>query len=113
MPLASRTLTRNGLTALDNLFYASASNIDPSLFTPTYEILANSYEPGNIIKDSTTTYNYALGPVYVGLPNIPAWLAIPYQSNAAGITTSDLVLMKAECLIRTVRSTKAWMRSIK
>jgi hypothetical protein len=101
LPFASRMLSRNGLTAPDNFFYAAASNIDPSLFTPTYEILASSYEPGNIIKDSTTTYNYSLGPVYVGLPNIPAWLAIPYQSNAAGITTSDLVLMKAECLIRT------------
>lgn len=103
VPQASRALTRNGLSAPDNLFYASASNIDPSLFTPSYEILANYYEPGNIIKDSTTVYNYAFGPLYVGLPNIPAWLAIPYQSNAAGITTSDLVLIKAECLIRTAK----------
>lgn len=100
-PLASRTLVRNGLTASDNIFYASASNIDPSLNTPSYEILSNYYEPGNIIKDSTPVYNYTFGMLYVGLPNIPAWLAIPYQSNAAGITTSDLVLLKAECLIRT------------
>lgn len=101
VPLASRSLTRHGLNAPDNIFYASASSIDPSIFTPTYEILSDYYEPGNIIKDSTSVYNYTNGMLYVGLPNIPAWIAISYQSNAAGITTSDLVLMKAECLIRT------------
>src|SRR5688572_21528445 len=101
VPKASRTLVRNGLTAPDNLFYASASSIDPSIFTPTYEILADYYESGNIIKDSTTVYNYTNGMLYVGLPNIPAWISLTYQSNGAGITTSDLVLMKAECLIRT------------
>lgn len=101
VPRASRALARNGLTAPDNIFYAYSSNIDPSLFTPTYEILANYYEPGNIIKDSTDTYNYANGLLYVNLPNIPAYIAINYQSNSAGMTVSDLVLMKAECLIRT------------
>lgn len=100
-PPGARMLTRVGLTAEDNIFYAFNSNFYPTTFTPSYEILRDWYEPGNIIKDSTQTYNYQFGPLYVGLPNIPAWIAPAYQSNAAGMTTSDLVLMKAECLIRT------------
>jgi starch-binding outer membrane protein, SusD/RagB family len=100
-PKEARVLIRNGLRSPDNVFYAVASNIDPTLFSPSYEILRDWYEPGNIIKDSTNTYNYQLGMLYVGLPDIPAWLAPTYESNGAGITTSDLVLMKAECLIRT------------
>lgn len=101
MPLTARMPIRSGLTASDNLFYAAGNNIDPTLFAPTYEILSGVYEPGNIIKDSSAVYNYQLGAIYVGLPNIPAWLAPTYESNSAGMTTSDLVLMKAECLIRT------------
>jgi len=103
VPKALRMLTRNGLKAADNLFYACNNNFDPSINTPTYEILSDYYEPGNIIKDSTNVYNYEFGFLYVGLPNIPAWLAPTYESNSAGMTTSDLVLMKAECLIRTGR----------
>lgn len=101
--LANRVLIRNGLTAPDNLFYAFSNNFDPSLLTPTYEILSDYYEPGNIIKDHTNVYNYQFGFLYVGLPDIPAWIAINYQSNSAGMTVSDLVMMKAECLIRTNR----------
>jgi hypothetical protein len=101
LPRASRTISRVGLTAPDNLFYAFGNSSDPNIFTPTYEILANYYEPGNIIRDSTDTYNFTNGMAYVGLPNIPAWIAINYQGNSAGFTVSDMVMTKAEALIRT------------
>src|SRR5699024_3068419 len=52
--LENRVLTRDGLQAEDNLFYAFSNSFDPSLVTPTYEILSNYYEPGNIIKDHTS-----------------------------------------------------------
>lgn len=99
--LEKRILTRSGLEAPDNLFYAFSNSIDPSILTPSYEILSDYYEPGNIIKDRTNVYNYQFGFLYVGLQNIPAWIALLYESNSAGLTVSDLVLMKAECLIRT------------
>ncbi len=98
---ANRVLSRKGLTAQDNLFYAFSNTFDPSLLTPTYEILSDYYEPGNIIKDYTNVYNYQLGALYVGLPDIPAWIAIGYEGNSGGMTVSDLVMMKAECLIRS------------
>ena len=101
IPKASRMLTRNGVNAADNLFYANSLGYFPSSYTSTYEILAGYYEPGNIVRDSTNTYSYDIGMILVGLPNIPAWYALTYQGNSAGITTSDLYLVKAECLIRT------------
>lgn len=99
-PIENRFLSRVGVSAPDNLLYAFGNSIDPSLYTASPEVLAN-YEAGNIVKDRTDTYNYAFGAMYVGLSDSPAWLAINYQANSAGMTTSDLVLMKAECLIRT------------
>jgi tetratricopeptide (TPR) repeat protein len=102
-PKASRVPVRVGLTAPDNVFYACGFPIDPNLFAPTYEILANYFEAGNIIKDQTNVYNYQLGNTYYALPNIPIWFDASYQGNSAGLNTSDLVLMKAECLIRANR----------
>lgn len=99
-PIAARSLNRVGISAADNIFYAFGNSFDPSILTASPEVLTN-YEAGNIIKDRTETYNYLYGQLYVGLPNSPAWLAINYQGNSAGMTTSDLILMKAECLIRT------------
>jgi len=101
VPKASRVLSRNGLNASDNLFYSYYNNYDPTIYAPTYEILNNYYEPGNIIKDSTNVYNYGFGFFFVGLANIPVWYQVTYQGNSAGMTTSDLIMMKAECLIRT------------
>lgn len=97
---ANRILTRVGLTASDNLFYAFGSNIDPTLYNASPEVLTN-YEPGNIIKDQTDTYGFQFGELYSGVAGSPLWVAGTYQGNSAGLTTSDLVLMKAECLIRT------------
>lgn len=92
-------LFRIGTTASDNLLYAYYGQAAPSTFSPTYEILNDYYETGNIIKDYTTTYNYPAGLASSGLEGIPLWDAF-YMQNAAGLTTSDLYLVKAEALIR-------------
>ncbi len=65
----------------------------------------NYYEPGNIIKDSTDSYNYLYGQIYSGLAGVPIFFpaSFSYQQNAGGMTSSDLYLMKAECLIRNNR----------
>lgn len=94
-------LERDGLTAPDNLFYAYYGKAWPNTFSPSLEILNSWYEPGNIVKDSTDTYNYLYGSIYSGLQGVPIFFAIGYQQNAAGMTASDLYIMKAECLIRT------------
>ena len=91
---ANRVLSRNGLAAQDNLFYAFSNTFDPSLLTPTYEILKDYYEPGNIIKDYTNVYNYQNGFLYVGLPDIPAWIAISYEGNSAGIYFEQLGILR-------------------
>ncbi|SHM61427.1 SusD family protein [Chitinophaga jiangningensis] len=100
LPKAARMPVRSGVGAADNLFYATDNSFSPTTFAPTYEILRDCYEPGNIIKDSSIVYNYDMGMLYVGLAGIPGWIAPTYEANMAGMTTSDLVLMKAECLIR-------------
>ncbi|MEJ5145299.1 RagB/SusD family nutrient uptake outer membrane protein [Sphingobacterium sp. MYb388] len=93
-------VARDGLTAPDNLLYAYFGKAWPNTFAPTYEILNNYYETGNILKDHTPTYDYVYGQILYGLPDIPMFFAFSYQQNAAGMTTSDLSLVKAEALIR-------------
>ncbi|MBV4357300.1 RagB/SusD family nutrient uptake outer membrane protein [Pinibacter aurantiacus] len=94
-------VSRDGLNAPDNLLYAYYGKSFPTTFSPSLEILSNYYEPGNIIKDSTPTYNYLYGQILSGIPGVPMFLSVgAYQQNSAGMTVSDLYLMKAECLIR-------------
>lgn len=102
---SGKLVERDGLNAPDNLFYAYYGKAWPATFSPSLEILHNYYEPGNIIKDSTDTYNYLYGQIYSGLAGVPIFVpaSFSYQQNAGGMTSSDLYLMKAECLIRTNR----------
>ncbi|PKQ63411.1 hypothetical protein BZG02_08480 [Labilibaculum filiforme] len=94
------SVSRDGLKASDNIFYAYYGKNYPQFFTPSFEILNNYYETGNIIKDHTTAYNALYGQIISGMPGILLWFA-PYQQNSGGITTSDLYLIKSECLART------------
>lgn len=93
---------RDGTSAPDNLFYAYFGKPWPLTFSPSIEIINNYYEPGNIILDSTSAYNFSLGEMFLGMPGVPIFLPSTgnYEQNAAGMTTSDLYMMKAECLIR-------------
>lgn len=97
---SERVFGRVGLTAPDNVFYANSSFNDPLFIPITPEAMA-VYETGNIFKDHTDTYNAAIGESLVGLPNHSAFFNLTYQPNSVGMTVSDLVLIKAECLIRT------------
>jgi hypothetical protein len=90
---------RTGLNAPDNIFYAYTSATWPFLISPTYEMVNGIFEPGNILKDLTGIQAYRTTNS-VGLTGIPEFNG-SYPQNSGGITTSDLYLLKAECLIRT------------
>ncbi|MNX65995.1 SusD family protein [compost metagenome] len=101
LPLASRIVTRNGVTSPDNIFYAYQSKPWPALFGVSIEILTKFYETGNIFKDYTPVYNFPSGILYNGVDGSAIWSNLAYEQNAAGITTSDMIMVKAEALIRT------------
>lgn len=90
---------RNGLNAPDNIFYATNVGTWPFLLTPTYEIVNEFYEPGNILKNLLGTQVYRTTN-NVGLTGLPEFIG-NYPQNSAGVTTEDLYLVKAECLIRS------------
>ncbi|MBD0833376.1 RagB/SusD family nutrient uptake outer membrane protein [Aestuariibaculum sediminum] len=112
-PLSFSNLRPNGLIADDNLFYSYYARNWPFSVSPSYEIVNEFYEAGNILKDSLGTQVYEEGNA-VNLPGIPEWSG-GYQQNNAGITTSDLYLIKAECLIRTdeVEEGMNWINEIR
>lgn len=96
-------VARDGVNAADNLFHAYFGELWPLTFTPSLEIVNQYFEEGNIIMDHTSTYNYVYGYAFSGLEGVPAFFASNYKQNSAGMTTSDLFLIKAESLIRTGR----------
>ena len=100
LPRKDRIFSRIGLTASDNIFYAYQVKNWPLLYSLSYEILNNYYEPGNILKDETNTYDFSAGLLYNGLAGVGVFLSISYEQNAAGLTTSDMYFAKAEVLIR-------------
>lgn len=101
MPKATTMASRIGLTAPDNLLYAYQGKLWPTYFGVSKEIMDSWFEPGNIIKDWTATYNLAYGTSFNGVPGSAVWASTAYEQNAAGLTTSDMFFVKAESLIRT------------
>jgi hypothetical protein len=60
------------------------------------------YEPGNIMRYYTDAFDASYGvDAYTKTAGTLLWYSFDYQQNAAGLTTSDAYLVKAECLIRT------------
>jgi hypothetical protein len=100
-PFIDGTISRKGLTAEDNLFFATFHFFSPSLSIVSVEILNNYYEPGNIIRYYTDTYSDETGYSLSGVLGSSYWFSSNYEGNPGGMTTSDLYLIKAECLIRT------------
>jgi hypothetical protein len=94
-------VSRNGVAAPDNLFFAYLGKIYPYTYIPSLEILKNYYEQGNILKDSTNVYDYVLGSALSGVAGVAMFATPNYQQNAGGMTASDTYLIKAECLIRS------------
>ncbi len=94
------TVSRDGLNAPDNLFYAFYVQNYPFTYALSPEMKNNYYESGNIIMNYTSTYDATYGEMLSGLPGVLMWFEV-YQQNSAGMTTSDLYMIKAESLIRT------------
>lgn len=99
--IVAGTLSRSGIQAEDNLFFASSQLYNPSFNTASVEILNNYYEPGNIVRYYTDTYEDSYGYSYSKVKGSSLWYNASYEQNSAGMTTSDLYLIKAECLIRS------------
>lgn len=97
--LAFANLRKDGSIAPDNIFYAFYTRNWPFSVSPSLEIWTTAFEPGNIIKEYTgvTYYRATNSNGITGIPSINDG----YQQNNAGMTTSDLFLIKAESLIRT------------
>ncbi|WP_257666323.1 RagB/SusD family nutrient uptake outer membrane protein [Parapedobacter tibetensis] len=108
--LPNNSLNKQFQSSRENLFYASQSRAFPAGMNVSREILgvtsgvpqAGLYESANILRYKNSIYDYSS----VGLTSRvsgTAWfypLGTTYDTNSGGMTTSDLYLMKAECLIR-------------
>lgn len=104
--IAAGTLSRAGIPAEDNLFFASSQLYNPSFNTASVEILNSYYEPGNIVRYYTDTYDDDYGYGYSKVKGASLWYNASYEQNSAGMTTSDLYMIKAECLIRSGNAEK-------
>ncbi len=106
-PVGNRTISKKTIDAPDNLFYATITTTHPFDQIPSLELLNNVYEPGNIIRDSTATYNVSRGPAISGIAGTKTFFSATWSVNTAGITTMDLYLTRAECLARTTKVNEA------
>lgn len=96
-PIGTGVVSRTGPTAADNLFYAAYDQSAPALQAPSVEIINNYFEPGSIIKDSTSLM---MNNPISGVAGSKIWWATPFGLNTAGLSTADMYLVKAECLAR-------------
>jgi SusD family. len=92
-------ISRTVLDAPDNYFHASYTAYGNYLMPTTDEIWNVYYETGNIIKDYTSAWSTFYGTIFSGIA-IPTWGCFTYAGNTAGFTTTDMYLIKAECLTR-------------
>jgi hypothetical protein len=97
-PLGTGVVSRTGPKAVENLFYAAYDQVAPALQSPTIETLADNFEAGNIIRDSTALM--IANPISA-VPGSKIWWTTPFGTNTAGLSTQDMYLVKAESLIRT------------
>jgi hypothetical protein len=67
-------------------------------------VVNECFEPGTIIKDSTTLIiNNPLS----GVTGSKIWWATPFGLNTAGLSVADMYLVKAECFARTQKMNEA------
>lgn len=112
--IATGLAVRSAFTAADNLFFAANKQNNPTFYVASVEILNNYFETGNIMRYHTSTYSYTVGGVNYsetlgldyGIPGSLLFYNNDYQHNSAGLTTSDPMFIKAECLIRTGKITE-------
>ncbi|MCW3804536.1 RagB/SusD family nutrient uptake outer membrane protein [Plebeiibacterium marinum] len=104
--IGSLSFARNGMYADDNLFFITSQDYNPTMCNVSADIYDNYYEEGNIFKEATDIWGFPLldqdyGLMYSGINGAALWYAPDYYQNSAGMTTADVYLIKAECLIRT------------
>ncbi len=98
------SVSRDMLTSPDNLFFASINSAGPFGYGASIEMI-NYYEPGNILKYYSNKWVNLSS--YTGVPGNLLWWTGDYQANLLGLTTSDLYLIKAECLARNNNNSAA------
>jgi hypothetical protein len=96
-PIGTKALTRPALTCPEDLFYATHNGL-VAMQTASLEILNNYYEPGNIFNAIAPAH--PSGAAVIGIPGVKLLLATAYNVSNGGLTTIDMYLTQAECLIR-------------
>jgi hypothetical protein len=96
-PIGAKALARPALTCPEDLFYAT-HNGPPVLQGASLETL-NYYEPGNIFN--TIVPFHPSGSAVIGITGVKLLMTATYNINNGGLSTIDMYLAKAECLIRT------------
>jgi tetratricopeptide (TPR) repeat protein len=99
-PVGTKALARPALTCPEDLFYATY-NGPPVLQGASLEILNDYYEPGNIFN--TYAPFHPAGSGVVGIDGVKLLMTATWNINNGGLSTVDMYLAKAECLIRTHR----------
>lgn len=95
------------MTCPEDLFYATDTGT-PLFAVPSNEVITN-YEGGNIIHRHIRPYYPGAKPVRPlnPLSGISSWIwfnnPVTFYVNRGGLTTIDMYLTKAECLLRTGR----------
>ncbi|GHT60722.1 hypothetical protein AGMMS50239_10200 [Bacteroidia bacterium] len=96
-PIGTKALARPALTCPEDLFYATY-NGPPVLQGASLEILNDYYEPGNIFN-AIAPFHPA-GASVTGINGVKLLMTATYNINNGGLSTVDMYLTKAECLIR-------------
>ncbi|MDR1719790.1 MAG: RagB/SusD family nutrient uptake outer membrane protein [Dysgonamonadaceae bacterium] len=105
-PYIAGNFTRLEAQCPEDLFFASYGYLLLIGLTPE---LTASFEPGSIFYYSITNGPYAiynLGPIYHGLP-VDVVMMLTAFCSGGGLTTVDMYLTKAECLIRSGKIAEA------
>ncbi|MDR1415219.1 MAG: RagB/SusD family nutrient uptake outer membrane protein [Odoribacteraceae bacterium] len=91
------------LECAEDLFYISSTYLALGAFTLE---MSAAFEPGDIFFDYLAKYN-AFGPAAYGLSGIDVMAATTVFKNSLGLTTVEMHLTVAECMIRSGRVTAA------
>lgn len=107
--IASRLAVRDNKTATDNIFLAANKINNPTFWVASVEVMRTYFDQGYIMKDYTSNYSYTVGTTnysetlgtQYAFAGALMFYNNSYQQNAAGMTVSDLLFIKAESLIRS------------
>lgn len=95
-PIGGFSFSRPEMSSREDLFYAGSVYL---LFLGCPPELKAAYEAGNIFCQHTSKYT-GYGPVYFGVADMDMWFDNDVYMNCGGLSTVDMYLLQAECLIR-------------